>query len=112
MKRTMLGAGVLLLLSACGTSAGTTVQGTTVPVGQQVQGPAVQPAQPISAPVRVQPVAPAPKEAVTPQPAATRPAANPAPTAQPGSGSGPGEGTGVPQCPMGGNPPLHRLCPQ
>jgi hypothetical protein len=98
-----IAAGVLLLVAACGASGGA----PTTPVGQ---------------PVRVMPAGQAAPAKAGAQPAQSQPAAGQHATAPPaggarpspasgGDGTGPAVGQGMQHCPVGSNPPLHRLCP-
>src|SRR5437870_2009505 len=110
MRRAILAAGVALLAVACGTSGG----GGSSPA-QPGRAQTVVRAQPVTVPVQAQPApAQAPAQAL---PAATaqpvRPAPAPTSSGPPGGGSGPAvmdDGT-IRPCPMGTNPPLHKICP-
>jgi|SRR5262252_28247 len=108
MRRAILAAGLFLLTAACGASGGG--PGTVGPAGQGQ--PAMVHVDPIAVPAQGQP-APAPSQA--PAVTTTHPAAQPAgsaPASSPGTGSGPAVDDGsIRPCPMGNNPPLHKLCP-
>jgi len=106
VKRTILAGCALVLTAACGASGGGT------PAGQPARAPVVAPGERVGVPAQAQPAAPAPTPAqappaqqISPQPI------RPLPTSPPASGSGPAERDGVPPCPMGSNPPLHKICP-
>jgi hypothetical protein len=110
MTRAILAVGVVLLTATCGASGGGA--GSPAQPGQRAQPVNAQPvvrgepvtvqaqpaAAPSSAPAQVQPVLPAP-----------------APTSSGSSGGGSGapigdDGPNRP-CPIGTNPPLHKMCP-
>jgi hypothetical protein len=85
------------MAAACGASEG---GAPTAPMAQPVR---VAPGQAVGAPAPGQPV---------PAPHATTAPANPRPASGAGSDAAGGPAQrGMPQCPVGGNPPLHRLCP-
>src|SRR5215472_10856832 len=106
MKRAILAGSVLLLVAACGAAAGG--NGPSGPAGQPGRAHAAAPNGALGVPAQGGVAAPtqAPKSS---QPANTG-QLQPLPSAQPGSGNGPAVGTGMPQCPGGDNPPVHRLC--
>src|SRR5262249_46947007 len=110
MRRAILAAGVFLLVVACGASGGG-------PAGPGTVRPAVVHVDPLAAPPPpARPRNPPPRARPRPRrPRPPPPAAQPAGSARapsPGSGSAPAVDDGsIRPCPMGTNPPLHKLCP-
>jgi hypothetical protein len=111
MRRAIFAAGVVLLSAACGASGGGVAPGEPARVQTVVQAApataAPQPRQAHPAP------APTPTGAPPAQPQPARPAPAPTSSGSSGGGSGPAvidEG-GKPPCPIGTNPPLHKICP-
>jgi hypothetical protein len=108
MRRAILAAGVLLLAAACGASGGGVAPGTPVRAQTVVQAPQAT-AVPKQRPAQPTPV---PAQAPAAQPA--RPAPAPTSSGSSGAGSGPAviDDGGKPPCPIGTNPPLHKICPE